>query len=86
MSPGAQVAIPHRRYAAFLRCSTPALFAHVAAARASDVDWPQVLRAPVWPVAGYGAAVDFWPVDAMKLLVWAPLLNGLIARPLFLTR
>ncbi|MGJ0506594.1 MAG: NRAMP family divalent metal transporter [Methylocystis sp.] len=45
----AQVAVPYRRYAAFLRWSTLALFAYVAAAFAAPVDWPHALRAAVWP-------------------------------------
>lgn len=58
----AQVAIPYRRYAAFLRWSTLALFSYVAAAFAVSVDWPQALRASVWPGTS-------WTRESLMMLV-----------------
>lgn len=58
----AQVLIPYRRYAAFLRWSTLALFAYVAAAFAAPVDWPAALRATVWPVGS-------WSRESLYMLV-----------------
>lgn len=58
----AQVAIPYRRYAGFLRWSTLALLAYVAAAFAASIDWPQALRAAVWPTMD-------WSRDSLTMLV-----------------
>lgn len=58
----AQVAIPYRRYAAFLRWSTLALFAYVATAFSVEVDWPRALRGAFWPAPE-------WSADSMMMLV-----------------
>jgi NRAMP (natural resistance-associated macrophage protein)-like metal ion transporter len=62
VSLAAQVFIPYRRYAAYLRWSTLALFAYVGAAFAASVDWPQALRAAVWPQMS-------WSRDSLMMLV-----------------
>lgn len=50
----AEVFVPYRRYAAFLRWSTLALFAYVAAAFAVEVDWPAALRGAFLPTLPSG--------------------------------
>ncbi|KAF2988827.1 divalent metal cation transporter [Methylocystis sp. MJC1] len=50
----AQVIVPYRQYARFLRWSTLALFAYVAAAFAVEIDWPAALRGAFLPNAVWG--------------------------------
>jgi NRAMP (natural resistance-associated macrophage protein)-like metal ion transporter len=72
----AQVLVPYRRYAGFLRWSTLALFAYVAAAFAVDVDWPAALRGAILPTIPGGAAAMTMVVAALGttispyLFVW----------------
>ncbi len=58
----AQVLVPYRRYAGFLRWSTLALFAYVAAAFTAKLDWSAALRGALLPSAG-------WSPDAMMMIV-----------------
>jgi NRAMP (natural resistance-associated macrophage protein)-like metal ion transporter len=72
----AQVLVPYRRYAGFLRWSTLALLAYVAAAFAVEVDWPAALRGAILPAIPGGAAAMTMVVAALGttispyLFVW----------------
>ncbi|WP_330083420.1 divalent metal cation transporter [Methylocystis iwaonis] len=50
----AQILVPYRRYAGFLRWSTLALFTYVAAAFAVEIDWRAALRGALLPNVGWG--------------------------------
>lgn len=58
----AQVLVPYRRYAAFLRWSTLALFAYVATGFAVTVDWPRALRGALFPSGD-------WSREALMMIV-----------------
>ncbi len=60
----AQVLVPYRRYAAFLRWSTLALFAYVAAAFSVAVDWRDALRGALFPSGD-------WSREALMMIVAA---------------
>ena len=58
----AQVLVPYRRYAAFLRWSTLALFTYIAAAFTVPVDWTKALAGALWPAAPLS-------VEALSMIV-----------------
>ncbi len=76
LSLAAQVLVPYRRYAAFLRWSTLALFAYVATAFAVVVDWREALRGALFPSGDWSRAALLMIVAALGttispyLFVW----------------
>ena len=85
----AQIIIPYRPYARYMKVLTLVLFAYVAAAFSLRLPFLRPQRAPAFYLIIGGATLAgalgvMTPIDPIKMLVWSAVLNGIVAAPLMI--